>query len=181
MAYWSFSVIIRHAPRFDRPQETRWVLLPRPEFFLRLAIDERRPALFGGDQVTAFERGAEISRLSNVLAVRAQAFRDLVITHILLEQVQTQRHGVAAVACPRAPGVVVIHDHNYRHAIFRRGFQLHDRVTDAGVARDADHRRAFVRGLNADAVPHRRRRAESVTDVRPDRSVLIRAVQNLAR
>src|SRR5262249_58681605 len=171
---------IRHTPGFDRPEEARRVLLTGPEFLLRLAVDERRPALFDGDLVTAFERRAEVSRLGHVLAVRAEAFGDLVITHVLLEQVEAQRHGVAAVARPRAPGVVVVYDHYHRHAVFRGRLEFHDRVADARVARDADHRSAFVRGLHADAVLHRHRRAEGVADVGADRAVLIRAVQNLA-
>src|SRR5262245_7836849 len=175
------SMVIRHAPRLDRAEKTRRVLLTGPEFLPRLAVDERRPALFDGDLVTAFERRAKVSRLGHVLAVRAEAFGDLVITHVFLEQVEAQRHGVATVARPRAPGVVVVYDHDHRHAVFRSGLEFHDRVADARVARDADHRGAFVRGLYAYAVLHRHRRAERVADIRPDRAVLIGAVQNLAR
>src|SRR5262245_3469037 len=175
------SMVIRHAPRLDRAEKTRRVLLTGPEFLPRLAVDERRPALFDGDLVTAFERRAEVSRLGHVLAVRAEAFGDLVITHVFLEQVEAQGHGVATVARPRAPGVVVVNDHDHRHAVFRSGLEFHDRVADARVARDADHRGAFVRGLYAYAVLHRHRRAERVADIRSDRAVLIGAVQNLAR
>src|SRR5262252_657191 len=174
-------MVIRHAPGFDSAEEARRVLLTSPEFLFRLAVDERRPALLGGDLVTAFERRAEVSRLGDVLAVRAEAFGDLVITHVFLEQVEAQRHGAAAVARPRAPGVVVVNNDDDRQAIFRSGLEFHDRVADARVARDADHRGAFVRGLYADAVLHRHRRAERVPDVGADRAVLIGAVQNLAR
>src|SRR5262245_33626122 len=87
------SVVVGHAPGFDSPEEARRVLLAGPEFLLRLAVDERRPALFGRDLVTAFERRAEVSRLCHVLSMRAQAFGDLVITYVLLEQVEAQRHG----------------------------------------------------------------------------------------
>src|SRR5262245_55739260 len=174
-------MVVRHAARLDRAQEARRALLTGPEFLLRLAVDERRPALFDSDLVAAFERDAEISRSGHVFAVRAEAFGDLVITHVLLEKVEAQRHGVATVTRPRAPGVVVVNDDDDRHAVFRSGFEFHDRVADAGVARDADYGRPFVRGLRADAVLHRHRGAEGVTDIGPDRAVLIRPVQNLAR
>src|SRR5262245_5343062 len=175
------SVVVRHAPGFDSAEEARRVLLAGPEFFLGLAVDERRPTLFGGDLVTAFERRAEVSRLGHVLAVRAEAFGDLVITHVFLEQVEAQRHGAAGVARPRAPGVVVVDDDDNRQPVFRSGLEFHDRVADARVACDADHRGAFVRGLYADTVLHRHRSAERVSDVGADRAVLIRAVQNLTR
>src|SRR5215475_5583928 len=175
------SVVVRHATGFDSAEEAGRVLLTRPEFLLRLAIDERRPALFDGDLVTAFERGAEVSRLGHVLAMRAEAFGDLVITHVLLEQVEAQRHWIAGVARPRAPGVVVVNDHDHRHAVFRGGLELHNRVANARVARNADRRSPFVRGLYADAVLNSHGSAERVTDVGTDRAVLIRAVQNLAR
>src|SRR5215475_11901749 len=174
-------MVIRHAPRLDRAEESRRELLTGPEFLLRLAIDERMPALFYGDLITAFERRAKVSRLGHVLTVRAEAFGDLVITHVFLEQVEAQRHGAAAVARPCAPGVVVVNNDDDRHAIFRSGLEFHDRVADARVAGDADHRSAFIRGLYADAVLHGHRRAERVADVWADRAVLIRAVQNLAR
>src|SRR5262249_1435222 len=174
-------MVIRHAPRLDRAEESRRELLTGPEFLLRLAVDERRPALFDDDLVTAFERRAKVSRLGHVLAVRAEAFGDLVITHVFLEQVEAQRHGAAAVARPCPPGVVVVTNADVGPAFFRRGLDFNDGVADARVAVDAVPRSAFIRGLSADAVLHGHRRAERVADVWADRAVLIRAVQNLAR
>src|SRR5262245_20811144 len=142
------SMVVRHTARLDRAQEARRVLLTGPEFLLRLAVDERRPALFESDLVAAFERDAEISRSGHILAVRAEAFGDLVITHVLLKKVEAQRHGVAAVTRPRAPGVVVVYDHYHRHAVFRGRLEFHDRVADASVCWYGGYRRCIIRCLH---------------------------------
>ena len=79
------SVIVRHTSGFDFTQGTRRVLLSDPEFFLGLAINNRRPALFYSDLIAPLERGAKILGLGYVFTVRAKSFTDFVVSEVFLE------------------------------------------------------------------------------------------------
>lgn len=86
---------------------------------LRLAVDDRWAALLRRDLVAAFQRRAEIFRLRHILTVRAESFADLVVAHVLLEQIQAHRDPAAAIAQPSIPSVVVADDHSQTRVVQR--------------------------------------------------------------
>ena len=94
---------------------------------------------------------------------------------------ERQRERLSGGLNPRAPGIVVVDDHDDRQAILRQGVDLHERIPDTAVARGAHDGVAAVSRLSPCSLLYGRRHADGVTDVGPDGTILIRPVHDLSR
>src|SRR5262249_46366130 len=154
--------------------------LTRREFFRGLTVDDRGHPLLRRGVVAAFQRRGELGRGPHVLPPGTQRLGNLLVAQVLLEQINVPAaRGVAQVE--DAPGIVVVDEHDGRDPVLGHRLHLHDRITAPGITRETEHGRALIRLLGTDTQLRRHPDAQQVTEVGPDRQVLVLDVVELPR